>query len=229
MNYEAIIFDCDGTLVDSERLGNQVLVDCAAELGVPLTLDEALAQFMGGRMADAVAYIESRLGRRLPADFTERARQRMESVFRAELQVVAGAETVLRELAIPYCVASSGPRDKIELSLGLTGLLGYFEGRIFSAYEIGRWKPEPDLFLHAAAVLGVSPDRCAVVEDSVLGVRAGVAAGMTVFGYAAMANAEALAASGAQTFDRMDLLPSLLCGEGRAAPIHLDCREAEPC
>jgi HAD superfamily hydrolase (TIGR01509 family) len=229
MNYDAIIFDCDGTLVDSEQLGNQVLVDCAAELGLQLTLAEALAQFMGGRMADAVAYIEERLGRPVPKDFVDRARRRMVAAFQAELRAVEGVEPVLRGLDVPYCVASSGPRDKIELSLGLTGLLGYFEGRIFSAYEIGRWKPEPDLFLHAAETLGVAPHRCAVVEDSVPGVRAGIAAGMGVFGYAAMGNGDALAACGARSFNRMDVLPSLLRGGRTAARAAIDPPESLPC
>lgn len=229
MNFDAIIFDCDGTLVDSEYLGNQVLVDCAAELGLALTLEEALAQFMGGRMADAVRYIEARLGRPVPGDFVERARQRMDAAFEAELRAVDGVEPVLRQITVPYCVASSGPREKVELSLGLTGLLGYFHGRIFSAYDVGRWKPEPDLFLHVAASLSVAPHRCAVIEDSAPGVRAGVAAGMTVFGYAAMDNAEELASFGAVTFDRMDALPDLLCGAANAAPVFISRPEAVSC
>jgi HAD superfamily hydrolase (TIGR01509 family) len=212
MRFDAIIFDCDGTLVDSERLGNQVLVDCAAEVGVTLTLEDALAQFVGGKMADAVTYIERLAGRPLPSDFTARARIRMAEAFAAHLEPVPGVEPLLRRLHVPYCVASSGPRDKIELSLGITGLLPYFHGRIFSAYDVRSWKPEPGLFLHAAEVLGVAPERCAVVEDSVLGVRAGVAAGMTVFGYAPQ-GAHRLAECGAQPFSAMESLFSLLCPE----------------
>lgn len=122
---------------------------------------------------------------------------------------------MLRQLDRPYCVASSGPRDKIEHSLSITGLLGYFPGRIFSAYDVGSWKPDPGLFLHAAETMGVAPERCAVVEDSVLGVQAGVAAGMTVFGYAPAGNASVLLDWGAIPFQTMDALPGLLC---RCAP-----------
>ena len=119
-------------------------------------------------------------------------------------------ETVLQDLQLPYCVASSGPREKIELSLYTTGLLHYFQGRIFSAYEVGSWKPAPGLFLHAAHALSVPPERCAVIEDSVLGVQAGRAAGMTVFGYAPSGNEASLAAVGAHPFTSTAALLPLL-------------------
>ncbi|HEY5864259.1 MAG TPA: HAD-IA family hydrolase, partial [Candidatus Tectomicrobia bacterium] len=214
----AVIFDCDGTLVDSELLGNHVLVECIAELGLTVPLEEAVARFTGGKLADCIAVIEQRLGCAVPLDFVPEVRRRMAEAFQAQLQPVAGIETVLQGLQIPYCVASSGPRAKVELSLRTTGLLHYFQGRIFSAYEVGSWKPAPGLFLHAAHALSVPPERCAVVEDSVLGVQAGRAAGMTVFGYAPSGNGASLAAVGAHPFTSMTaLLPLLQQDAGHAS------------
>jgi HAD superfamily hydrolase (TIGR01509 family) len=210
MYFEAIIFDCDGTLVDSEVLGNQVLVECIAELGLEIPLAEALVEFTGRKMADTVALIERRLGRAVPPDFVPEVRRRMATLFEALLQPMPGVEMLLRNLPIPYCVASNGPREKMEVSLRAAGLLPYFSGNIFSGYDIGSWKPAPELFLHAARALGVSPERCAVVEDSLPGVQAGNAAGMSVFGFAPSGNGGLLAAAGAHPFAHMDgLLPLL--------------------
>jgi len=208
--FDAIIFDCDGTLVDSETIGNQVLVDYLGELGLHMSLEEALTQFTGNQIRDTVAYVESRLGRPVPPKFIPELRSRFVPAFEAHLQPMAGVENVLKNLNIPYCVASSSPRMRLELSLRSTGLLPYFVGRIFSAHEVGSFKPEPGLFLHAAQALGVAPGRCAVVEDSVIGVKAGVAAGMTVFGYAPQGDGDALAALGARLFAHMDELLELL-------------------
>lgn len=183
---KAIIFDCDGTLVDSEGLSNEVLVDMVAEQGLVLSVADAMSAFRGGRMADCVAQLEKRLGRTLPSTFVSELRSRTAAAFRERLRPIDGAlELVesLSKLPVSICVASSGPVDKIELSLSLTGLLPFFEGRIFSSYAVGIWKPDPGLFLHAAEALGVAPGDCAVVEDSLPGIRAGIAAGMTVFAF----------------------------------------------
>jgi HAD superfamily hydrolase (TIGR01509 family) len=196
MPFEAIIFDCDGTLVDSEVLGIQVLVECVAEIGLAFPMEEAVARFTGAKMADSIALIEQRLGHPVPSDFVPEMRRRMAAVF--------------RELSIPYCVASNGPREKMEVSLQVTGLLPYFQGRIFSAYDIGSWKPAPQMFLHAAQALGVAPERCAVVEDSILGAQAGKAAGMTVFGYDPTGDDAILSEAGAQTFSSMACLLPLM-------------------
>jgi HAD superfamily hydrolase (TIGR01509 family) len=182
----AILFDCDGTLVDSEGLSNEVLVQAVAEHGLVLSVDEAIAAFRGGKMADCVAHLESRLGRRLPDHFVPALRARTAEVFRARLRPVPGALELLQWLAArswDICVASSAPVEKIELSLSLTGLLPFFERRIFSSYEIGVWKPDPGLFLHAAKTMGVPPEECAVVEDSLPGIQAGLAAKMRVFAF----------------------------------------------
>ncbi len=183
MSVRLVIFDCDGTLVDSEELGTSVLVEMAAELGLVLPLRETNRLFRGWQLDRCVAQIGQWLGRAPPEDFIPQVRARTERVFRERLRPVPGAPDVVRALRVPMCVASSGPREKIELSLTLTGLLPYFENRIFSGYELATWKPDPGLFLHAAQALRVPPAQCAVVEDSLVGVQAGVAAGMRVFAY----------------------------------------------
>src|SRR5688572_17227724 len=206
-----VIFDCDGVLVDSETLGNRVLAELAGEQGLALDPREALTLFRGCKMADCVAVLSGRLGRPLPDDFVPTLRARTAAAFRDELRPVEGVAAMLAEIDVLVCVASSGPREKIELALSVTGLLPRFQGRVFSSYEVGSWKPAPDLFLHAAAALGVPPDRCAVVEDSVPGVRAALAAGMRVIGYAQLAtDAAALAALGAHVIRHMAALPASL-------------------
>ena len=179
----AIIFDCDGTLVDSEALANEVLVEAVAEHGLVIPLDEALARFRGGKMAACIAEIEAQLGHPLPDDFVPHLRARTADAFRQRLQPVDGAVDLVRSLRQPFCVASSGPREKIELSLGLTGLLPYFRDAIFSSYEVGVWKPDPGLFLHAAGAMRVAAADCVVVEDSLPGICAGLAAGMSVLAF----------------------------------------------
>lgn len=180
---KAVIFDCDGTLVDSERLANEVLVEMVAGHGLRLTVDEAVAAFRGGRMADCVARLEARLGRALPEDFVPALRRRTAEAFRGRLRAMVGARELVGSLLLPMCVASSGPRGKMELSLALTGLRSFFGDRLYTSYEVGVWKPDPGLFLHAARQLGVAPADCAVVEDSLPGFEAGIAAGMTVFAF----------------------------------------------
>lgn len=210
MKFDAIIFDCDGTLVDSERVGNEALIECVAELGLRISLDDALNEFAGRKMADTLGLIELRLGRPLPSDFLPRARKRMAQAFEERLEAMEGVHTLLEKLTIPFCVASNGPTDKMRVSLGVTRLLPYFESKIFSAYDCGSWKPEPGLFLHSATAMGVSPDRCAVIEDSPIGVIAGIRAGMTVFGYAPKKDGKHLAEAGAQVFRDMGELLALL-------------------
>ncbi|PUA17579.1 HAD-IA family hydrolase [Glaciimonas sp. PCH181] len=178
---ELIIFDSDGTLVDSELLAAEAMVAHVAAFGVTLTAPEVLDRFKGGKMADWVAAIEALRGAALPTSFEATLRERTAVLLQQRLKPIHGALELVQALKIPFCLASNGPREKIELCLGVTGLLPYFEQRIFSAYELGVWKPAPDLFLHAAAQMGVMPSRCAVVEDSIPGAQAGVAAGMRVF------------------------------------------------
>ena len=177
----AVLFDCDGVLVDSERLAVECIVEFAARHGAGFELGEALDRFTGGRMADTVREIERRAGRAVPADFEDRLRERMAAEFEARLEPMEGAAALVEALDVPCCIVSNGPREKMEVTLRVTGLLEHFAGRIVSAYEVGAWKPDPAIFLHAARLLGVAPGHCAVVEDSRYGIAAGVAAGMQVF------------------------------------------------
>ncbi|WP_326540768.1 HAD-IA family hydrolase [Pseudorhodoferax sp.] len=177
----ALIFDCDGTLVDSEPWLVEAMLAEGALYGLPGSAREVLDAQRGAPMSRQIGVVAARSSQPLPVDFEDRVRARMADYFRAHLQPIAGALELVRGLQLPFCVASNGPRHKIELVLGLTGLLPWFEGRIFSAYDIGAWKPAPDLFLHAARAIGFAPAECAVVEDSASGIAAGIAAGMRVF------------------------------------------------
>jgi HAD superfamily hydrolase (TIGR01509 family) len=214
--FDLVIFDNDGVLVDSERLANRVLADLLTEHGWPRTTEQCVQEFMGGtlsRVRDAFARATFRA---LPPAFDDAYHQRLFVGFRSGLDAVAGVRDTLDaldELGVPYCVASSGTVDRIELALSATGLLPRFAGRVFSAEQVRRGKPAPDLFLRAAESMGIDPEACAVVEDSAIGVEAARAAGMTVFGYAAMTPPERLAGADA-VFLSMTDLPALLLGEG---------------
>ena len=146
-------------------------------------MNEAAAQFNGVEIKDSIAQIEALLGTPLQADFVELMHRRLDQAMLERLEPVAGVSELIRTLRVPYCIASNAPLAKIELALEITGLRAHFRGEIHSAYQVGAWKPDPALFLHAARGLGLAPDRCLVVEDSMAGIRAGVAAGMTVFAY----------------------------------------------
>lgn len=182
--FKAVIFDCDGTLVDSETSGMTALYEEACKLGYSLPLAQALDGFRGRRMALCIEMIEARIGRPAPADFMATVRLAMADKFRTSIVPMSGAPALLealRRTGLPYAIASNGPQDKMELTLGLSGLQGYFEKHVFSAYEVGHWKPSPELFFHAAREMGVEAAHCVVVEDSLPGIAAGLAAGMRVY------------------------------------------------
>jgi HAD superfamily hydrolase (TIGR01509 family) len=179
----ATLFDCDGTLVDSESLMSEVLAQLLSEQGIVFHASQALEQFRGVRMATCLAGIEQHTGRKLPAGFEAEFRRRMTAAFHERIQPMPGALELVQQAAPPIAVVSSGPLEKIRLTLRLTGLLDYFEGRLFSGYDVQSWKPDPELFLHAARSLNVHPGHCNVVEDSITGVRAALAAGMNVFAF----------------------------------------------
>ena len=180
----AVIFDSDGTLVDSEVPAMDVLHEMALALGLSLTRDEAHARFRGVRMADIADWIGAQVPDKpahFEADFIKRYRETITRRFKENRSPMPGAVELLSNLKIPFGVATNGPREKVQLTLDLTGLLPFVGDRIFSAYDHGCFKPDPALFLLAARTLGQEPQYCAVVEDSVPGLIAGVAAGMHVF------------------------------------------------
>jgi HAD superfamily hydrolase (TIGR01509 family) len=206
-----VIFDCDGVLVDSEVITSRVFAGMLNELGIPATVDEVFDKFVGRTMAYCLDVITGMLGREVPPGFAQQYYERTALALKADLKTVPGIESVLDEICLPYCVASNGSHEKMQTTLGITGLLPRFQGRMFSVTEVARGKPFPDVFLYAAAQSSVAPSACAVVEDTPTGVTAGVAAGMTVYGYCAHTPVRRLIEAGAhQTFDRMSDLPGLL-------------------
>ena len=217
--FEAVLFDCDGVLVDSEPITNGVLREMLAELGWPMTVEECMRQFVGKAVKDERAIIEARTGRPLTEDWLAEFRQRRNVQLELRLQPVPGAveavAAVHTALDGRIACASGADRGKVELQLAKCGFARWFDGRVFSGHEMPRSKPAPDVYLAAAAALGVDPARCLVVEDTVTGVTAGVAAGATVYGYSPPeaghdAPAALRAAGAAHVFTAMRELPALL-------------------
>jgi HAD superfamily hydrolase (TIGR01509 family) len=184
--YRAIIYDFDGVLADSEVLSNSVIADIVTELGVPTSLDGAYHTYMGKRLNEVIETIERVIGRKLPPDFADDYQRRTFEVFRARLKPIDGArEFVSSWRDVLNCIASSSSPERLALSLDVLDMTALFEGRVFSASNVARGKPHPDIFLHAAEQLGVSPAECIVVEDSIGGVTAARAAGSTAIGLTA--------------------------------------------
>lgn len=216
MPVELVIFDCDGVLIDSERLAIKIDVLVLRELGWPLSEEEVIERFVGRSARDQQAAIEQQLGRKLPAGWERRFDPLYRTAFAAELAPVKGVLDALDQIAVPTCVASSATHAHLRYTLGLTGLYDRFAGRIFSSEDVARGKPAPDLFLHAAASLGAKPARCVVVEDSRPGIEAARAAGMRVLAFAAgLWPVQDLAGAKTIVFDDMRELPGLLDQMGR--------------
>ncbi len=219
MHFEAILFDCDGVLVDSEPITHRVLVQMLGERGWTLTQEEAMRIFIGKAVKDEAALIERQTGQPVTPEWLQSFWARRNEALVRDLVPVPGAPEAVRTLHAAgggrIACASGADRHKVELQLAKVGLLDCFEGRIFSGHEMPRSKPFPDVYLAAAAALGADPQRCAVVEDTVTGVTAGVAAGATVFGYSpggpGHSPADALRAAGAVlVFTDMAALPRTL-------------------
>ncbi|HEX3949335.1 MAG TPA: HAD family hydrolase [Steroidobacteraceae bacterium] len=209
--FDLVIFDCDGVLVDSELITNRIFVRMLNELGLALSLEDVFEQFVGRSMQQCLETVTGLLGGPVPDDFVDEFQRRSAAALKSELRAIADIESVLRALHVPFCVASSGTHEKMHTTLGVTGLLPQFAGKMYSVTDVARSKPHPDVFLHAASRQGVAPSACAVIEDTPTGVRAGVAAGMTVFGYCALTPRPSLITAGAHhTFARMRELPALL-------------------
>lgn len=209
--FDLVIFDCDGVVVDSERIVHEVFGEFVRSLGVRMSSAEMHERFLGLRLAECLNVVEGLTGAPAPPGALERYIAERDRVLREQVEPIPGVREAIEALAVPYCIASSGDHAKMRVTLGATGLLPLFEDRIFSATEVPRGKPAPDVFLHAAERMGVEPARSVVIEDSVNGVLAGRAAGMTVLGFAGLTSAEKLVAAGAErVFAAMRDLPSLL-------------------
>lgn len=209
-SYDLVIFDNDGVLVDSEPIAADVLARLLSEHGLPTAPEDAMRDFIGASMRRVRRVSEERLGGRLPRDFERRYYEALFARYPDELRAVEGAAEAVERIDLPKCVASSGSQDRIRLSLRLVGLWEYFHDSAFSADEVERGKPARDLFLRAAEVMGAEPVRCAVIEDSPLGIQAANAAGMTSFGFAHRTPAERLGAATGGVFSHMSRLPQLL-------------------
>jgi HAD superfamily hydrolase (TIGR01509 family) len=210
--FDLVIFDCDGVLVDSERIAIRTESRILNELGWPLTEAEVVELFVGRSSVYMQSVVEERIGR--PVDWRGEFERRVRDACERELVPVEGVLAALEAIDVPSCVASSSGHSMLDFKLGLTGLAERFAGRIFSADDVAHGKPDPAVFLFAAETIGVRPDRCAVIEDSVSGVEAGLAAGMTVFAFSgSVTSAEQLGLDGVVVFDSMYSLPALIAGE----------------
>lgn len=203
--FDCIIFDMDGTLVDSETLCNRAYLTLLPQLS--LTEDEMVARFRGRRFFTILAELEQMIGAPLPEGFAERYRAEVKRLFYQSLTAFPGVHEALAQLDVPLCIASSGPQAKIRAALEITGLAPFFGGRIYSAYDIQSWKPDPDLFLHAAQAMGARAEAALVVEDSEVGVAAAQAAGMRC----ALHDPHGLHLPKVARFEHYQAFPGLVC------------------
>ncbi|BAZ37156.1 HAD family hydrolase [Calothrix sp. NIES-4101] len=209
--FDLIIFDCDGVLVDSEPIIYRIFAETLTEFGFIITYEEVVQQFVGKSLAVCLEILQKSYGKSIPDNFVERCREKQVIALQQELQPIAGITEVLKQLRLPKCVASNSTHRHIHLVLKLTQLLQIFGGNIYSAHDVPRPKPFPDVYLYAAEQMKTKPENCVVIEDSVTGVEAGYAAGMTVFGYSQHSNGQVLAAAGAKiVFNDMRQLFQLL-------------------
>lgn len=207
---KCIIFDCDGVLVDTEKIGNGILLSMAAEHGFKMEIEEAYRDFNGRNLKDCFRHIEEAIDKKLPESFEADYRQKSFEAFKTQAKPMEGVLSFIEKLNIAYCVASSGPVEKIRLNLEVAGLLDKFEGKIFSSYQINSWKPEPGIFLHAAKEMGFAVKDCIVLEDSKAGVKAGMQGGFKVYGFANGYNNADLEEEGAVLFESYKELSAIL-------------------
>jgi len=210
MSCKCIIFDCDGVLVDSETISAKIFREMAINLGFNLDYKTAVEHFSGASMKENLKFIEDNIEGNLPANFEMEFRERTYQAFKTDIQPIKGIHNLLGKVKVPFCVASSGPVEKIRLNLTLTNLIAKFENKIFSSYDIGSWKPEPGIFIHAAKEMGFTPNECIVIEDSASGIRAAVAGGFKVYALAKNRNRDTFQQLGAFVFESMEELEKLL-------------------
>ena len=216
MNFDLIIFDCDGVLVDSEVISCRAHAETLTRHGYPITADEVLERFLGRSMRQVTLEVEAELGRSLPDDFSSQTYAEIFRLFATSLEATPHIDETLEKIALPMCVASSGPPEKIRASLNRVRLYDRFAPHIFSAVQVRHGKPAPDLFLFAAEQMRTAPARCLVIEDSIAGIEGALAAGMSVLGFHGGSHCREgygrkLHAAGAiATFDDMRQLPDLI-------------------
>jgi len=210
MEVKCIIFDCDGVLVDTEKIGNGILLEMASEHGFEMKIEDAYRDFNGRNLKECFQHIETAIDKKLPDNFESEYRERSFEAFKTQVKPMEGVVDFIEKLQIPYCVASSGPVEKIRLNLETAGLLDKFENKIFSAYQINSWKPDPGIFLFAAKEMGFKVKDCIVVEDSKAGVMAGIRGGFKVYGFVNDNNFDDLKNEGAIVFSSYDELEELL-------------------
>ncbi|MEF3075609.1 HAD-IA family hydrolase [Methylobacter sp. Wu1] len=208
MTLICVIFDLDGTLVDSERLCNQAFLDLLPQLTD--TVESLIQRYRGKKLAQIFSDLERHLCQNLPDNFEHHYRQRVTELFSSELKPMPGVIEMLETTNFPKCIASSGPPLKIRQALEISGLAPYFGNNIFSSYEVGSWKPDPGLFQYAANAMGFLPGQCVVIEDSEVGIEAAAAAGMNAFQYVGNGETPLSQAGDAESFDDMLKLPQLL-------------------
>lgn len=211
MQYKCVIFDCDGVLVDSESIGATVWVEMAKTMGLSISFEKAFNEFTGKSFNSIAEYLSEQAKRDIPDDFEKHFREKTYSAFQADLQPIKGIHEVLKNIKVPYCVASSGPIEKINLNLTKVDLIEFFSAdRIFSCYQIAKWKPDPAIYLHAAKKMGFSPEDCVVIEDSTYGAQAATAGGFDVLIYANEQKKKNFSVEGQIYFDKMEELNNIL-------------------
>lgn len=207
LNYDLIIFDCDGTLVDSELISNRIVGEMFREAGVNISNDEAYNIFAGTSFQNITDYIESKLNRKINFDFEKTFRIRTKAAFESELKAVSGVEQFIENLSSKICVASNGPQEKMHVTLTVTGLTKYFSpNQIFSAYDIQAWKPDPQLFLFAADKMNTAPSKTLVIEDTLTGVMGAINAQMDVLAYTGDKSDQAFIEKQIPTFNSFETL-----------------------
>ncbi|MGD8204218.1 6-phosphogluconate phosphatase [Pantoea sp. FN0305] len=215
MTIECLFFDCDGTLVDSELLCTQAYVSTFSRYGVHLPLQQMFEKYKGVKLYDIIADVNQQHPLDVAVEtFEQEYRAEVARLFDAQLQPIPGAKALMEQINVPACVVSNGTVKKMQHSLGLTGLLPFFGDRLYSGYDIGHWKPDPQLMFHAAEQMQVPIERCLLIDDSEAGAHAGIAAGIPVFYYCADAHNAPLDHPLVTPFDDLTRLPALWSARG---------------